>query len=112
MGLKKENRLRKSKYFDGVYRKGKRIRGRLFISFILENEDGKRRAGVVASKKVGGAVKRNRAKRLLREVFRKYKGKYKLAVDVVMIARKAIIGASYEDVEKEYLQAMRGMLEE
>lgn len=59
------------------------------------------RVGVVASKRVGKAVERNRAKRLLREVFRLNRHDFQKNVDVVLVARRAILKAKWEDIEKD-----------
>ena len=62
------------------------------------------RLGVVASRKIGGAVRRSRAKRLLREVYRRAE---RPAGDLVLIARRAIEEASWPDLERAYRTATR-----
>lgn len=57
------------------------------------------RMAVVASRKVGGAVARNRAKRLIREAGRQLK--WKRGTDVVVIARKECAGSNARDVARE-----------
>jgi len=67
----KSARLRNSTEFRTVYENGKRFDGRLMTVFILANEFGQHRLGITASRKMARhAVKRNRAKRLIREAFR------------------------------------------
>jgi RNase P protein component len=60
--------LTKKSEFHEVYERGARKVGRLLVVYLLPADDMAR--AVVASKKIGNAVKRNRAKRLLREAFR------------------------------------------
>ena len=62
-----------------------------------------RRLGVVASRKVGGAVARSKAKRRLREVFRQHRHRLDENVDVVLVGRRAILQATRSDIEGEFL---------
>ena len=86
--------------------------GRFFIGYYLLHERGPLRLGVVASRRVGGATRRNRAKRRLREVFRKNGPAVAIAADVVLIARSAIIEASFGDIDRAYAQGMGRALEQ
>lgn len=86
--------------------------GRFFIGYYLLHESGPLRFGVVASRRVGGAIRRNRAKRRLREVFRRNEPREAVAADVVLIARNAIIEASFQDIERTYIRGVGRALEE
>ncbi len=69
--LPKEMRIRKRRDFQRVYTEGRRIKGRFMTAFVLPSETSFQRVGVTATKRaIGNSVKRNRAKRLLREAFR------------------------------------------
>jgi len=65
------------------------------------------RLGVVTSRKLGPAVARNRARRLLRESFRRHQDLLTQSVDLVLVARNSINGRGLPDVEKDYLGALR-----
>jgi len=107
-GLPKENRLRKPREFQKVYGNGKRIEGRLMTVFIMPSETSFQRLGITASKKaIGKAVHRNRAKRLLREVFRLSKAELsKLSVnyDWVLNARRNLLKVKLEKPLEEFRQ--------
>lgn len=69
--LPKDARLRNSSEFRLVYNKGERFDGALMTAFVFRNGFDSHRLGITASRKLSrSAVKRNRAKRLLREAFR------------------------------------------
>ena len=61
------------------------------------------------SRRLGGAVQRNRAKRLLREIFRRRKGELQ-SVDIVVNGRASLPGAEYRALESELLGCLRSWL--
>ena len=64
------------------------------------------RLGVVTSKKVGGAIERSRARRLLRESFRQHQHELSQPVELVLVARPSIAGRGFAEVEKDFLAAL------
>lgn len=84
---------------------------RNFVAFVLRRSDGCLRLGVVASRRVGGAVARNRAKRMLREAFRRGTRLRPVPADVVLVARRNIVGSRYADVASEYAARVGKLLE-
>jgi ribonuclease P protein component len=92
--------VRKRAEFELIYQTGFKRSGRLMTLFTKERDAGVARLGIAATRKMGGAVERNRAKRVVREVFRHHKPAG--AIDVVVIPRREMLGAPYERVEAEF----------
>jgi len=83
-----------------VYQRGARIRARYSTIFVMRNTGGPGRLGIAATRKLGGAVVRNRAKRLIREVFRR--NKLAPGFDVVVVPKRELLDASLTVLEAEY----------
>ena len=96
--------VRKRADFELVYKTGFKRSGRLMTMFTMEREAGPARLGIAATRKMGAAVERNRAKRLVRELFRHHKPA--AAIDVVVVPRREMIAAPYDRVEAEFLSLL------
>jgi ribonuclease P protein component len=93
------DRLRSSRDIGAVLR-ARREPGRLVVLHLaVSDEDRPARLAVVASRRVGGAVRRNRAKRLLREAARRVT--WPRGADVVLVARAACADSELESVHRE-----------
>lgn len=100
--MPKDARLRKPSEFRRVYDEGKRFEGRLVTVFVLPAGLPQHRLGITASRKMSRlAVKRNRAKRLLREAFRLTGGELgalRIRYDWVFNARRSLLEVKAEAV--------------
>jgi ribonuclease P protein component len=94
--------IRRRTEFQHIYEHGAKVHGRYAILFILPNQRSFGRLGVAATRKFGGAVHRNRAKRLIREVFRQ--NKLGAGYDVVVVPKRQMLEASLTAFEAEYRQ--------
>ena len=99
-GFRPEERIRRRADFKRVYDKGLRVHGRYSTVFILANELPTGRLGIAATRKLGGAVERNRAKRLIRDIFRR--NKIASGFDVVVVPKRELLDASLTVLEADY----------
>jgi ribonuclease P protein component len=94
--LKRRQRLSRSRDFDAVYRKGRSVSTRYLVLYSFPREDASAddgedaRLGIAISRKVGGAVARNRLKRRLRVAFDDLRDTVPAGRDYVVIARPGL----------------------
>jgi ribonuclease P protein component len=100
VGFGPAEHVRKRADFELIYKSGFKRSGRLMTMFTRERETGPARLGIAATRKMGIAVERNRAKRLVRELFRH--NKPAAAIDVVVVPRREMLAAPFDRVEAEF----------
>jgi ribonuclease P protein component len=100
-------RLSRPADFDEARRLGRRVESGPFTLRLRTRTEGPRRLGVIASRKAGPAVRRNRAKRVLRELFRRHPEVLPPACDVVVIVRANFFEHSFAAIREFYLRAVR-----
>lgn len=103
--LGRERRLRSGGDFRRVLKDGLRLDGALFVLFALDRERTSARLGLAVGRKVGGAVERNRAKRLLREAFRGLA--LDRGTDLVAVGKPELPSRSAQEVTRELAQRLR-----
>jgi ribonuclease P protein component len=92
--------VRRRSDFEIIYKEGFKRSGRLMTLFTRAREAGVARLGIAATRKMGSAVERNRAKRLVRELFRHHKPPG--ALDVVVVPRREMLDVPYARLESEF----------
>jgi ribonuclease P protein component len=92
--------LRKRREYLAVQKQGKKHHLESFLAFVLPGS-GPSRFGITVSSKVGNAVRRNRVKRLLREVLRRCRDKFPMEIEVVLIAKKNAVDVTYEALVRQ-----------
>jgi ribonuclease P protein component len=101
-------RLRSGTEFRRVFEKGVRLPGPLFVLMAIENAHGHDRLGLTVSRRLGGAVARNRARRLIREGFRRRRSRPSgRAFDLVVIAARELTEGSQGEVDRELADRLR-----
>ena len=87
-GRRRAGRLSRSAEFDRVYRQGRSVANRYLVLYTFAREgDAEPRIGLSVGRKVGGAVERNRVKRLLREACARCSDALPEGHDIVVVAR-------------------------
>jgi len=102
-GSWQDARVRRRSEFERAYSEGVRVHGRFMTLFVVANGGATARLGVSATRKFGGAVERNRAKRLVRELFRR--SKVSAGVDIIVVPRREMLDASFDSLEADYHSA-------
>jgi ribonuclease P protein component len=104
--MQRRFRLRQARDFERLRCYGHRYQHPLLVLVVIANEEQVSRFGFTASRRVGNAVKRNRAKRLLREAVRLHLDYTLSGYDCLLIARRATSLASYLEIEAAVLKLL------
>jgi ribonuclease P protein component len=105
--LGRDLRLGQNRDFARVRQQGERLAlGCLIANWHRLPDGASPKLGVVTSKRIGNAVARSRARRLLRESFRLHQHELSQPVELVLVARNSIAGRDFAGVEKDFLAAL------
>jgi len=106
--MQRKLRLRKREDFNRVYRQGRSFANMQFVVYWRQRpEPGNFRLGVSASAKLGGAVVRNRMRRMVKEIVRLNADKLREDYDLILIVRKPALELSYKEMESSVLHVLR-----
>ena len=89
--------MRENKDFLNMYKKGRYITSKYSVIYVKPNNRPFNRCGITAGKKIGNAVARNRAKRLIRLAYQKEEVKLPVGIDIVIVARSGILGIKSDE---------------
>ena len=104
LSFPKSRRLTRTAEFDQVRKQGTTSRGALITLAIASAPKDPARLGIITSRKVGNAVVRNRARRRIREIFRKHQHEIKSGIWIVIIVSARAERATYAQLEDEWLR--------
>ena len=107
-------RLKKNTEFRRLYKRGKSAVAPTLVMYALKNRLGYSRLGLTAGKKVGCAVRRNRAKRRLRALYQVHVltlPENRRGFDLVIVARAAAVNAPHKKLERDFVSCTRKILE-
>lgn len=101
------HRVRHSFEYSRCYRQGSRLHGRVASLYRYRTDHGYARLGITASKKVGNSVERHRAKRRIREIFRRYPNRARLAGwDLVVHLRPHARTSDFDALESDLVRLL------
>jgi ribonuclease P protein component len=108
LGLPRSRRIKQGRDFARVKSEGKRLaQGCLVMNWLASPAGTGARLGVITGRRLGNAVARSRARRLLREAFRLHQRDLPQPLEVVLVARPSIVGKQFGEVESDFLTALR-----
>ena len=99
--------LKKNHEFRRLYNKGKSAASQYIVIYIRKNNSTRNQLGVTVSKKIGGAVQRNRVRRRLKEIYRLSEDDLKPGYDIVIVARLSSRFIKYSELEASVLLLLK-----
>ncbi len=99
--------LKENRAFKRIYAKGKSYVAPNLVMYTMKNRVGFTRVGITTSKKIGKAVQRNRARRVIREAYRQINSNTNRNLDIVFVARGRTTKAKMQEVMKEMKYSMK-----
>ncbi len=97
-------KLKLNKDFRRIYGRGSSFVNPAFVTYVLKNRNGFIRMGITVSKKIGGAVERNRAKRVITAAFRECVPHIPQGYDFVFVARTRILNCKSQNIAADMLE--------
>ncbi|NLL61208.1 MAG: ribonuclease P protein component [Candidatus Atribacteria bacterium] len=104
--LVKESSIKTSE-FRRVFSGGNKILGKNIVLHVLSTQQENNKVGIIVKKSIGNAVQRNKIRRRLREIWRQQNKVLSPGYDMVIVARKEIISATFAEIEQEIIELLQ-----
>lgn len=105
--MKQTVSLKENHMFRCIYAKGRRVVMPTCVVYVRRNQLGRNRLGITASGKLGNAVRRNKIRRRLREIYRTHERGFATGYDLILVARARGMNAPFQKLQRDLLRAAR-----
>lgn len=105
----KSNTLKENKDFRRLYYRGKSEASSCIVTYVMKSRRNETRIGITSGKKIGGAVQRNRARRVIRAAFSKLEGRINGSFDIVFVARTKTTEVKMQKVLSEMEKQLKSL---
>ena len=92
--------IKTNKDYMRIYKKGRFSANKMISVYFVPNKSPYNRIGITTSKKIGNAVQRNRARRIIRAAYRNTEKLFPIGFDIIFVARPDIISVKSTNIEK------------
>lgn len=110
--MKKTNVVKSNEEFNLVIKKGKNLKNKYFVLYMIDNNLDKYRFGISVGKKVCNSVNRNKLKRQVRNILDNHKNIYSKSRDYIIIVRKSSLNEKYSILEESLIKLIEKMEKE
>lgn len=105
----KSKTLKQNKDFRRLYYRGKSKASSCIVTYVMKNRSGEISYGITTGKKIGNAVKRNRARRLIRAAFSELEHRLNNSYDIVFVARTRTSQVKMQEVKAQMEEQLKAL---
>lgn len=105
----KSKTLKQNKDFRRLYYRGKSKASSCIVTYVMKNHSGETVYGITTGKKIGNAVKRNRARRLIRAAFSELEHRLNNSYDIVFVARTRTSQVKMQEVKAQMEEQLKAL---